>query len=303
MVDVRVLDLPTLANHTVGRLGDFLRDHGIPIQQLVSAWSEKQLQQHEKVVMGWMPTIVYYSRQGSSVVPALTEEKLLQQFVTATAAVRMSYSVFAGPGVSRPMIDLTHLLLHPPDLKQTAVQAELQTTDTCVSDYHGWIATDVPHWKQHDMAYSPNFAPVTDSVINLRSILLILKLISTALSEVEHAREGYADLIVATLWKVMERVLIHTNMYFDNVPSDKLAAKGYSTAEGHANTQKCQLAAAIVRLMLPLIRSNLKHGGDCVVDYFNVLQCLLRPQWGLPAAAAQAELVKPGLLSTMHFLL
>ena len=226
--------------------------------------------------------------------PALTEETLLQRFVTATADVRMSYSVWAGPGLSRPMLDLTMLLLHPPPL-----QAE-RTIHISSIEYHSWIAEGVSHWKQQDKAYSSNFAPVTDAVINLQSILLILKLISTALSKVDHAGEGYANLIVATLWKVMAKVLTHISRYFDTAPSTKLAARGYSTAKGHANTQQsCHLAAAIVRLMLPLIRSNLKHRGDRVVDYFDVLRCLLQPQWGLPAATAQAELVKSGMLSSI----
>ena len=284
-------DFPTLADDVVRRLGVFLRDHGIPTIKPLSEWCEKQLQQHDEVVMAWLWTVLYCSRQGSTVVPALTEETLLQRFVTATADVRMSYSVWAGPGVSRPMLDLTMLLLHPP-----ALQAE-RTTHISSIEYHSWIAEGVSHWKQQDKAYSSNFAPVTDAVINLRSILLILKLISTALSKVDHAGEGYANLIVATLWKVMEKVLTHISLYFDTAPSTRLAARGYNTAKGHANTQQsCQLAAAVVRLMLPLIRSNLKHRGDRVVDYFDVLRCLLQPQWGLPAATAQAQLVKSGML-------
>ena len=51
------------------------------------------------------------------------------------------------------------------------------------------------------------------------------------------------------------------------------------------------------------MHSNLKGKVDNVREYYAALQCLLRPQWGLPAAAARTELLKSGMLNSAGLLL
>ena len=161
-----------------------------------------------------------------------------------------------------------------------------------------------PHWKQHDKKYSSNFPPTTDAVRMLRSILLILKLVSIVLSQEGPALKGDPKLVVATLWQVMEKPLKHISICFDNAEALRLAGSGYEMAEGHANAQhSCQLATAILRLMLPLLRISLKERVTDIKQQCAVLKCLLLPQWGLPAAAAKAEFLKSGVLSLTLFVL
>lgn len=134
---------------------------------------------------------------------------------------------------------------------------------------------------------------MTDAVINLRSILLILKLVSIAVSQEYKVKLNTA--VCNTLWQVLQKPLNHVNCCFDTVPAADHAARGYATAKDHPNTQQsCQLVAAIICLMMPLIRANLRQNIDHITEYCTVLKCLLLPQWGLPADAAKAEFLKSG---------
>lgn len=99
------------------------------------------------------------------------------------------------------------------------------------------------------------------------------------------------------LRQALQKPVNQVNWCFRNLPASRLSEKGFSTANDQANTQQaCQLASAIIRLVLPLIRSNLKGKLGTMTVLFDVLQCLLQPQWGLPAATAKAEFLKSGTL-------
>ena len=266
IVDMLVLDSPTLADHVVAQLYESILDHGILASSPQSSRNGEQLQEDRELATAWYLTIMYCSRQGSVVPPILTQTEL-QNLITETANGQLSDSVGTGQsGASRLILHLVELLTHPPDF----------------------------HWKQQDKEHSPNSASATDAVMVLRSILLILKLVSICQSQEGPAIEG--GLVSAILWQVMETLLKHTTTCFDDLPATTLAAAGYGTAKGHANSQQsCQLAAAIIRLVLPLIRMSLKQRVADIKEHFAILKCLLLPQWGLPAVTAKAELFKSGI--------
>ena len=284
---------PTLADQVLKSFSDFVVNCGIlPAQQRLTLLSEEQLQQLREISVAWYGTIVYYSRQGSAVVEALTDEASLQRLVSQTAHIQMSPEALTeSTGAIKLTLDLVELLTHPPTLKQDAKLLDQVQIGTV--DFNRWIAEGACHWEQQDDNYSPQVAPVTDAVINLRSILLILKLISIALSE--GRATGVSMTPIRILWQMQQKPLNHVTCCFDKVPSTGLAARGYGTARDQDNTQQaCLLAAAIVRLMLPLIRTNLKMTSDHITEQCLLLRCLLLPQWGLPAAAAKDELLKSG---------
>ena len=101
-----VEDCPTLADHLVGELFEVITDHGTPAKTPRPKTNDKQLQQLE-LAESWYWTIMYYSRQGSTVVPTLTDETQLQNLIIETASIQLSYSVGAGQsGASRLILDL-----------------------------------------------------------------------------------------------------------------------------------------------------------------------------------------------------
>lgn len=59
------------------------------------------------------------------------------------------------------------------------------------------------------------------------------------------------------------------------------------------------MSACDIRVMLPLMHSNLSRKVDLDKEYYAVLQCLLQPEWGLPAVTAKTELLKSGMLGKL----
>ena len=81
--------------------------------------------------------------------------------------------------------------------------------NTGTAEFETWIAAGRCHWKQQDKKYSSNFAPATDAVINLRCILLALKLISIASSGKGQTCTQDPTLIIFALRQLVQKALNH----------------------------------------------------------------------------------------------
>lgn len=129
-------------------------------------------------------------------------------------------------------------------------------------------------------------------------LAMILKLISIALRGKEEAHEQDLTLIDFALRQILQKPVSQINWCFVDVPPSQLPEHGYNTINDQANTQQSrQLARFIICLLIFLMHSTLKGKGDNVREYYAGLQCLLQPQWGLPATAPRTDLLKSGMLN------
>ena len=138
----------------------------------------------------------------------------------------------------------------------------------------------------HDSCHKVNTAPVPEAVLYLRSILLVLELVSLTLCQ------QYATTASYTLIKLLQSLLDNVNFQIEHTSPAMLAEKGYSTSYDNAS-ETLQLVEKIGGTVLALLNSSTSHSASHI-SCCCVLKCILRPQWGLVAAAIRSKMLKSG---------
>ena len=106
-----------------------------------------------------------------------------------------------------------------------------------------------------------------------------------------------ADL-AAVCTEVASRLLdmLHADICQDDI-AVVLHTFGYRNSAAGDHSQELMsslLAAELVRLLLPLMRLNLKHKVDKTEVHIRLLRCMLLPQWGETAVRTKTEFLNSG---------
>lgn len=292
----------TITNHVVTELKRFLLRQGLPPTPHVPDWTSEQRERHKHIVLAWYTSILYYSRQGSVTSEVLTQEATLQKLVTLAAISNVNPAMLKDlakrpqrlDSSMRLTLNLTNVLAHAPAGKQNKVLWWCMV-NTGTTPFDALIDESNSHWRQQDRNYIPAFQHASDAVMVLRSILFIVKLISIATAQEGMTADTDPDLVIFVLWQMLEKPLTHISYWCETASDAMRLQYGFGTPPADANTgQACQLSAAIVRLILPLIRSSLADYVEDIKEYCAVLKRVLLPQWGQSAETAKSVLLKSG---------
>ena len=287
----------TFAWYVADSLNFSCEQHKVPVTDIHEPHG-KQQEQREQIVLTWYSALSLVSRQCLLADSAPAGQAYLQREIVnlaGTAPASHAAVVSGAQGQLQPfglsatmVLELLCLLTHKTAGKQYFTNwwpGVCQGTANLTE-----LSSEAASYWPPGMMHGAKDLP--DTSLSLWSSLLTLKLISLTLAQPQVI---VSEAVAAALWQTLHITLRRYCLSLAQMKSDSLAT--LESAQG-PEAQASQLAVAITRLVLPLIRSNLKQEVDYTGNYCYTLACLFQPGWEKPVEAMRAELMKSGVTAS-----
>lgn len=295
----------TIASLVVDSLSTSFEKHSVSFQLHKIRSHEDQLQRHREVIVSWYSAVLVSSGQSLSS-EASAQQAYLNNWISLADTAHVTKAQLTSgtkahqesqplDGAANTIIELAKAFTKAPVSKQTL--SKWWSDATAGTANLTELLKETASCREQGVKLETHHSP--EANLNLWSVFLTLKLISMTVAVNSSA---VSDTVAMALWQVLQMSLAQLGTSLTSTSAESLMTRGYHTssaANQHHVLQLPQIAAATVRLVLPLMRLNLQQDMAYIGNYCCVLGCLLQPAWGVLAKAAKAELIVSGRSTPM----